>query len=352
MSEAMVGKGLPRVRVVIPCRNEAGYIGRCLQSLVDADRTGVHVDVRVCDGLSDDGTVAVIDGVASKYPWIQRVDNGARTTPQALNLGLRPPGYDIGIILGAHAEVDHAFVLENVRLLNDRPDAGCVGGVIENVYTDPVSRRIGAAMGHQFGVGGAHFRTGRKEGEVDTVAFGAYRKAVFDQVGYFDDRLVRNQDDEFNYRVVQAGWRILLSPAIRSRYYVRASYRRLYRQYWQYGFWKVYVNRLHGGITTLRQLVPAIWVACLVSGAVAALLHPLLAKLYLAGIGAYLLAAVVSSIRAAKAPGDVPGVLLAFATLHFSYGLGYLLGIWKLVVLRQDPGAAHGTSSRQGTAGN
>lgn len=346
MSGTAAGNGLARVRVVIPCRNEAGFIERCLRSLVEADRTGMHVDVRVCDGLSDDGTVAVIDRMAAQHPWIQRVDNAQRTTPQAMNLGLRPPGYDVGIILGAHAEVDPAFLRENLRLLEARPDAGCVGGIIENVYTDPASRRIGAAMGHPFGVGGAHFRTGRKEGEVDTVAFGAYRRAVFDQVGFFDERLVRNQDDEFNYRVVKGGWRILLSPAIRSRYYVRASYRRLYGQYWQYGFWKVYVNQLHGSITTLRQLVPALWVACLLAGAPLAMLHPLLAKLYVAGMGTYLLAALASAIGAAPVPMDIPGVLLAFITLHFSYGLGYLQGIWKLVVLRQQPGAGQAKASR------
>lgn len=334
------------VRVVIPCRNEAGFIERCLLSLVHADRTGMQVEVWVCDGMSEDGTVAMIDRIAQEHPWIRRVDNPARTTPHAMNLGLRPAGYDVGILLGAHAEVSPDFLRENVQLLAAHPEAGCVGGIIENVYADAVSRRIGAAMGHPFGVGNAHFRTGRGEGEVDTVAFGAYRRAVFEQVGWFDERLVRNQDDEFNYRVVQAGWRILLSPRIRSRYHVRASYRHLFRQYWQYGFWKVYVNRLHKHITTLRQLVPALWVAGLVAGALVAWLHPMLALLYLAGVSLYLLAALVSATRAAVVPGDIPGVLLAFFTLHFAYGVGYLQGVWQLVLLRRTPDAGHHRSSR------
>lgn len=335
-----------RVRVVIPCRNEAGYIERCLLSLVAADRTGMEVEVRVCDGLSDDGTVAMIDRIAAQHPWIQRVDNPARTTPQAMNLGLRPEGYDVGIILGAHAEVDPDFLRENVQLLAAHPEAGCVGGIIENVYTDAVSRRIGAAMGHPFGVGGAHFRTGRKEGEVDTVAFGAYRRAVFQQVGYFDERLVRNQDDEFNYRVTKAGFKILLSLRIRSRYYVRANYRRLFRQYRQYGFWKVYVNKLHGGITTLRQLVPALWVAYLLLGWTVALVHPVLGALYTGSIVLYALGAVVSAVQVASVPGDIPGVLRAFLTLHFAYGIGYLQGVWELLALGREPGDGDCRSSR------
>lgn len=337
--------GPQRVRVVIPCRNEAGYIGRCLRSLIAADRLNMELEAWVCDGLSEDDTRAEVMPLVAAHPWIRLVDNPERTTPQAMNIGLRPGGYEVGIILGAHAEVDVAFFQENLRTLAGHPQAGCVGGIIENVYTDAVSRRVGAAMGHPFGVGGAHFRTGRKEGEVDTVAFGAYRRAVFEQVGYFDERLVRNQDDEFNYRVTKAGWKIILSPRIRSRYYVRASYERLFRQYRQYGFWKVYVNKLHGSITTLRQLVPALWVAFLLGGSLG-LLHPWSALCYFAGVLGYLSLALFSAVRAAAVPGDIFGVLRAFLVLHFAYGLGYLHGVWSLLLLGREPASGHQRSTR------
>lgn len=336
-----IGKPLgpvPTVRVVIPCRNEVKYIERCLVSLVNADRTGLAVEVWVCDGLSDDGTPAIIDRISAVHPWIMRVDNTARTTPHAMNIGLRPPGYEVGIILGAHAEVDNAFLQENIRLLAHHPEVGCVGGVIENVYDDDTSRRIGAAMGHPFGVGNAHFRTGAKDGEVDTVAFGAYRREVFDRIGFFDERLVRNQDDEFNYRVVRSGWKIRLSHKIRSRYYVRASFARLFRQYRQYGYWKVYVNRIHGSITTVRQLIPAVFVAYLLIGGLAAVIWSPLAGLYLVGILLYLLVAKISAMRAATRLSDVAGIVWAFLILHVSYGWGYLHGIWDLLVLRREPG--------------
>lgn len=330
---------LMRVRVVIPCRNEAGFIGRCLSSIIAADRSGMELEVRVVDGLSDDGTREEILRIAKGYPWIQLVDNPERTTPQAMNIGLRAEGYDVGIILGAHAEIDVGFLRENLRLLALHPQAGCTGGVIENIYLDKASRRIGAALGHPFGVGSAHFRTGRKEGEVDTVAFGAYRREVFDQVGFFDERLVRNQDDEFNYRVLKAGWKIILSHKVRSRYYVRASLSRLFRQYAQYGYWKVYVNRLHKSVTTWRQLVPAAFVLYLITGAIVSCFVPSLFRPYLAGVGFYLLAAVFSATQAAKGMKDIPGVALAFVILHSAYGLGYLRGLWELVLLRKDPAA-------------
>lgn len=335
-----------RVRVVIPCRNEAGYIGRCLGSIASADRTGMDLEAWVCDGMSEDGTRAEIQALHETHPWIKLVDNHARTTPQAMNLGLKPDGYDVGILLGAHAEVAADFFKQNLAILTMHPEAGCVGGVIENVYTDAMSRRIGAAMGHPFGVGSAHFRTGLKDGEVDTVAFGAYRGAALSKIGFVDERLSRNQDDELNYRLIKAGWKVLLSPRIRSRYYVRAGMGRLFRQYWQYGYWKVYVNRLHGTVTTGRQLVPAAFVLFLILGSASAFLHPLLAMAFAAGLAVYLLAGLASAVHAAQRVGDVIGVLGAFITLHVAYGSGYLRGILDFVLFRREPQGQAARSSR------
>ena len=331
---------LPIVRVVVPCRNEVAFIGACIDSIVKAERTGMDLELWICDGMSDDGTREIISTAARTHAWIKLVDNPARTTPQAMNIGLRPEGYAVGIILGAHAEVAVDFFRKNLDALRDHPEAGCVGGIIENVSLDDTSRRIGAAMGHPFGVGSAHFRTGLKEGDVDTVAFGAYRREVFEKIGYFDERLVRNQDDEFNYRVIKSGWRIWLSSAIRSRYYVRGSYAKLFRQYRQYGYWKVFVNRLHLTITTFRQLVPAIFVIGTVTGLVIACIWPMLFPVWLIGIGSYGLIAMVSALRAAPKRTDVNGVMLSFLILHAAYGIGYVQGLLDLVILGRGPKAS------------
>jgi len=327
----------PVVNVVIPCRNERGHIGACLQSLVDADRSGLAVVVHVCDGRSEDGTRDVVNELAARHPFIRCVDNPMRTTPYALNLGLKAATFDVGIILGAHAMVDKAFLAASVAALRGDLSVGCAGGLIDNVYSDRVSRLIGAAMSHPFGVGNAHFRTGRGRGYVDTVAFGAYRREVFDHVGWFDEELARNQDDEFNHRVLQGGFKVLLDPAIRSSYVVRASFGKLWRQYAQYGMWKVYVNRKHRMVTTARQLVPAAWVAWVALGLVAGILWRPALWAWACGLLAYGAAAWWSAARIA-AKGEVAGVMRAFMVLHASYGLGYWRGILLFLLLRRRPG--------------
>ena len=327
-----------KIKVIIPCRNELGYIGKCLESLVHCNQTGVELHVWVVDGMSDDGTRPLISEYAARYSFIKLVDNVRRTTPYALNIGLEPLDYDIGIILGAHAVVDKDFVRHNARVLQEHPEVGCAGGIITNVHENELSRVISNAMSSPFGVGNAYFRTGGKSGYVDTVAFGAYRREVFEKIGFFDEDLVRNQDDEFNYRVTKAGFKIYLDPKIESQYYVRGSFSKLYKQYFQYGYWKVFVNRKHATITTLRQLAPPLWMLFVSVGWVGFFLHPLLGYSYVGMILIYLTLAKFTAIRTAG--WQIPMIfklVACYMILHASYGWGYLKGMFHFYILRRNP---------------
>jgi GT2 family glycosyltransferase len=200
-------------------------------------------------------------------------------------------------------------------------------------------------MSSPFGVGNAHFRTGTKSGYVDTVAFGAYRTEVFEKAGYFDEDLTRNQDDEFNYRIGQHGFKILLDPAIQAKYYVRASFGKLLRQYYQYGFWKVYVNKKHKAVTTMRQLVPPAFVLFLVTG-IAAFFIPYYWIVWSVLMLLYVLGALISALGQKAGITEIPGVIWSFIILHTAYGFGYLRGIVRFVLLGLNPSSKHSTSSR------
>jgi hypothetical protein len=166
---------------------------------------------------------------------------------------------------------------------------------------------------------------------VDTVAFGAYDRQVFDRIGLFDEELVRNQDDEFNYRLRAAGGRIWLDPAIRSTYYSRSTLRSLWRQYVQYGLWKVRVFQKVPGSAQARHGVPPAFALAVVGGAVAALLLPPLRPPYLAGLAFYVLVNLAVSVAIAARAGwrHLARLPLAFATLHLAYGLGFWAGVLR-----------------------
>lgn len=327
-----------QIRVVIPCRNESKYIGRCLDSLVCSNWDKQFLSVYVVDGMSDDGTRNLVHDYVQRFPFIHLIDNERRTTPFALNLGLQALDFDIGIILGAHAVVDADFIMNNARVLSQHSEVGCAGGIIRNVHENEWSEIISLAMSSVFGVGNAYFRTGGKSGYVDTVAFGAYRKEVFERCGFFDEELARNQDDEFNYRVLSSGFKIYLDPAILSDYYVRGSISQLYKQYDQYGYWKVFVNKKHGAVTTLRQLAPPLWVFFLFVGWMGVLIHPLLGWMYTLVVAMYVgLAFYTASRMPVKSARKFWMLLRTFGVLHFSYGLGYLRGVIHFYLLRRKP---------------
>lgn len=337
---------LSEVDIVVPCLNEEKYIGKCIQSVLDQEAAGVHISLFIVDGMSDDNTRSIVKDFEQEYPGkVILVDNPERVTPVALNKGIERGKSEVLIILGAHAEVYPNFVAENIKLLEEHEDCGCVGGILHQIDEDAESGIISKAMSSKFGVGNVTFRTGGKEGYVDTVAFGAYRRSVLNEIGFFDTDLVRNQDDELNFRLTKAGYKIWFSPAVQSKYFVRASTAKLKKQYYQYGYWKVYVNQKHKAITTVRQLIPLFFVLFLMSGFFA-FLSTAFSLAWLAVFGLYLLMGFTFAMKAGNGIQEAFRILKVFIILHLSYGWGYLEGVWHFAILKKTPKAKHSKLSR------
>ncbi len=318
---------MPEVSLVIPCRNEVKYIGACLDSLLANDYPKEQLEVLVVDGMSDDGTRAVIQGYTKSYRFIRLIDNPRGVTPAGLNLGI--------------ASARGSEVMIWLR----RSGADAVGGrcVARPGIESNTARAIAAAVSHPFGVGNSYFRTGVAEPRwVDTVPFGCYRRDVFDRVGLFDEELVRDQDDEFNQRILRHGGRLLLVPAIASQYYARESLDKLWRMFFQYGYFKPLVVRKVRGVMTARQLAPALLV-CTMLGA--ALLSPWLGLARLlcgVGLAGYLATDLVVSTVLARRVGIRVALraTTVFPVLHFAYGVGYLLGVFDFLIRSKRPAPA------------
>lgn len=320
------------VSVVVPCRNEENYIEQCVDSILSQNYP--RIEVLVVDGSSEDNTRNVL----KKYATDQRfrlLDNPKRVTPIALNLGIEAAKGDVVIIFGAHAEMLPDYIERCMETFRRDSQLGCVGGTLHQLHENKKAYWISKAMSSPFGVGNAHFRTGFKSGYVDTVAFGAYKKEVFEKIGLFDTALVRNQDDELNFRVIQADFKIYLNHEIESNYFVRSSFSKLFKQYFQYGYWKVFVNKKHKTVTTWRQVVPAIFVAALVVGFILSLLSTSLGKIYSLGIATYFLAAIYFALQKSKNIKNVFGILWSFLLLHIGYGSGYWKGLIEFILLRR-----------------
>jgi succinoglycan biosynthesis protein ExoA len=248
-----------------------------------------------------------------------------------LNIAIQRAKGEILVRVDGHCEIHKDYVKNCVEYLSKEEVDG-VGGPMETIGETPAAQAIALAMSSPFGVGGSAFRTIKdRRMYVDSVAFPAYKKETLLKAGLFDEELVRNQDDEYNYRLRAMGGKILMTPDIRSRYYSRSSVRSLWRQYFQYGYWKVRVMQKHPRQMSLRQFIPLTFVVTLfVLSALAIFSEP--ARLLLAAVvGAYLLANLGASLLTAKKHGwqYMPMLVVSFAALHFSYGLGFLYGLVK-----------------------
>lgn len=324
------------VSIVIPCRNEEKYIERCLLSIIKQTYPQQFIKTYVVDGLSNDNSPEIIKCFSQQHSNVHYLINSKKTTPFALNEGIKLSfDCDYIMILGAHAELHADYIEKAVRILEENASIDCVGGILENVSENIVTEAISFSLSSVFGVGSAHFRTGMKEGYVDTVAFGMYCKNVFEKIGLFDEELIRNQDDEFNFRLVKNGGKIWLSKELKARYFVRSSFKKLFKQYFQYGYWKVYVNRKHKSLTNIRQLVPFAFVSFLILFGFLSFFSGVIFLILITVIVLYLALALFFSLKYYHNFFNNLKMIWAYFIVHTGYGLGYMLGIIDFLIFRK-----------------
>lgn len=318
------------VSVLIPVRNEEKFIKKCIDSLLNQTVSQNTYELLIIDGQSDDRTREIVQEYMEEYDNLRLLDNPKRIAPTAMNIGIKEAKGDIIIRVDGHSFVSPNFIEMNLKALHET-DAGCVGGPITTIASDETAEAISLAMSSPFGVGNALFRYSDKPCYVDTLAFGAYKKEIFEEIGLFDEELVRNQDDELNYRLIKSGRKIYLTPAIQSYYYSRSSFKKLFKQYFQYGYWKVRVIQKHKKPASLRHLVPATFVLSLLIPLILSLFYKPFIYISLFIFLLYLTVSLIFSIKICKKNGfkylfKLP---IIFFILHFSYGIGFLRGIFK-----------------------
>lgn len=318
----------PRVSIIVPCRNEARYIAGFLADVLAQEHVAGGFEVLVADGNSTDGTREQLELLAAGDPRIIIVDNPAGTVSPGLNAALRAARGDVVARMDVHTGYAADYLSRCIATL-EATGADNVGGPARTKAAGYVGRAIALAYGSAFAVGGARFHDVDFRGEVDTVPYGCWRRHTLVELGGFDEELVRNQDDELNLRLRRNGGRIWQEPDIRSWYQPRQSLSALFRQYFQYGYWKVRVIQKHRIPASWRHLVPG---AAVAAGTCLALLAPFSTTALAAGLtatGTWLFLAGAAGVAACRRSRDwapLPLLPLVFATYHAAYGLGFLKG--------------------------
>ncbi len=343
------GKGaagpLPFVSVVIPTRDEQSSIAACLEAVLQQDYPATRIEALVVDGRSRDRTRAIVREIADADGGtrIRLLDNPRGVTSTALNIGIQAAHGEVIARVDGHTVVAPDYLRRCIEALRDS-GADNVGGMMRPRGHGYIGACIALATGSRFGIGDSRFHYDERGGPAETVYLGCFRRAIFERVGLFDESLARNQDDELNDRILTAGGSIWLDPHIRSTYANRGSLRALWRQYYQYGYWKVRVLRRHPQALRPRHLAPAALVASLSASALLGALTPRLLRSSgsrsdrrmraayppaLAAWGAYAVASLGAGLIVAARAGwrYLPGLLASFWTLHLGYGAGFLAAL-------------------------
>jgi succinoglycan biosynthesis protein ExoA len=322
----------PFLSVVIPCRNEVRFLGRCLDSVLGGDYPAGRMEVLVADGRSEDGTRELIAVYAARDPRVRLIDNPQGTTPWGLNHALEAAAGDVIARVDAHSCVSESYFTRCVECLY-MYEADCVGGAMRTLPQDEgcFAGPIVAALTHRFGVGNSHFRIGTGQPRwVDTVFNACWRRRVFEKLGGFNTDLPRSQDMEFSLRLKNAGGKILLAPRAWTDYYARSRFGPFCRHNFLNGQWAV-LPFLYSDVVpvSLRHLVPLLFVAALLTGLA---LTPWTRVPLWVCLVPYLIANAAASAdccfkhRKLRYLGAIP---FMFFSLHLSYGLGGLAGAWR-----------------------
>ena len=329
-----------KVSIILPVRNEVGYIKKSLKSILNQKNIGKEFEILICDGMSTDGTREIIKEYAQNINEIHIIDNPEKIVSTGFNRALSKSKGRIIIRVDGHAKIASNFIGNSLEVIN-KIEADCVGGEIKHVAIGIIGQAVNFAQSSKFGVGGVVFREGSKEGKyVDTLAFGAYKRNVFEKLGGLDEELVRNQDDELNFRLIQNGGKIWLDPTIKSTYYPRNSLIKLFKQYFQYGFYKIRVIQKRRGFASWRHLVPGTFVLVLLLSFIIYLGTSIACPFYLI-TGFYAMTNILATFweiikkvidKESRQSADISLstfllLPLVFFTLHFSYGLGFICGL-------------------------
>jgi succinoglycan biosynthesis protein ExoA len=327
----------PLVSLLIAMKNESAFIADTLTAVFAQDYPAEKIEVVVADGGSTDDSREIVAQLFAGRPNTLLLDNPQISASCGWNLGIARCRGDIIGIVSAHCELAPDYLRQAVETL-ERTGVDLVGGPMVATGEGSTAQAIALATSSPFGVGDARFHYLTDEEEVDTVYQGMCWRDLYVRLGAFDPEMVHDQDDELSFRINAAGGRIVCNPRIRSKYHCRSTLRALYRQYFQYGFWKVPLIQKWPRQMRARHFIPPVFAAAVVALPLLGLLWAPMLWGWLFMLGAYAVGSVVATIASARG-GASSGHLvvpLVFPVLHLGYGFGFLTGLlsWPFRAVR------------------
>lgn len=319
----------PFITALLVTYNEENYIEKSLLSLINQTYPSEKYEIVIIDGMSTDGTLDKINSIAKRYETheIRILTNEKKILASGWNIGIRAAKGEYVVRIDAHAEAKDNFIEKSIETMLKITDAVCVGGKLVTISSSNSNEVVSKVLSSPFGVGNSSFRVSDKAGYADTAVYGLYRKQIFEEVGYFNEKLVRNQDIELHWRIKEYGGKFYFNPEIESVYYARNTVKKMSKQAFENGKWNMILLKNHSAALSLRHMVPFAFVIYLICSAIGGIICSWLWKAEELVIYLHLICGLIASLKKTHKLGEVIQMPFLFMILHISYGLGYLAGI-------------------------
>ncbi len=321
---------MDRVSVIVPILNEERYIQKFLISVLDQDYPKEYLEIILVDGISSDKTVEIIKNYTDKYKFIKLITNEKKTVQYALNLGIQHSSGEYIVRMDAHAWYAKDYISKCIEYLK-KTDADNVGGPTVVKGYGETQKVIAAAYSSPFALGGGKHYRKDFEGYSDTVSWGCFKREYIISLGMYDERLPRSEDDDLNFRIIKNGGKVYITSKIKSEYYPKETFSKLFKQYFNYGLWKIAVIKKHHKPLRITQLVPMAFTGFLIFFGILSPFFNIFLYLFLSGIIVYLLMDFFFSFKNSSVKSFKERILLMWAhiVIHLSYGFGFWAGIFK-----------------------
>lgn len=326
---------VPFVSALLVTRNEQAYIEKALCSLISQTYPKDRYEIIVIDGESSDNTLKIVNRVIKQYKTenidIHIINNPKCILSSGWNLGIKHARGDYVIRIDAHGEAAADFIEKNVETMLSVKDAVCVGGKLTTKSLDGDNDIIAKVMSSPFGVGNSSFRVSERPGYADTAVYGLYKKEIFEEVGFFNENFIRNQDIELHSRIRTAGGKFYFNPEISCIYYSRNTVKKMVKQAFENGKWNMVLLKCHNFALSLRHLVPFVFVLYLIASSILGFFSRYFWFLEIGILLLHALLGVIAACKKTRKLSEIGKMTFLFLILHLSYGAGYLAGIFTKI---------------------
>jgi len=248
-NDLQAGHGTPFLSVIVPVYNAEKTIGKCLDSIMRLKYPQDKLEVIVIDDGSTDDTLHVV----KQYP-IELIAKKRGGPSSAMNIGIKAAKGEIILNIDSDTYIDQDWLSNALPEFVD-PRVGIVGG------------RIDLASTHSFWAKLVSYDSEYREDKAIqkskytdhmTTTCTAFRRWLFEEIGFFDEKIINGYDLDLSHRAFKSGWKLVVQKDAVCYHDFKTSFRSYFRQHhFEEGWYQLKLILKHPELVYGKRVFPS-----------------------------------------------------------------------------------------------